>query len=271
MKNQAPLAPYINTNTREFVAAAHDELHLPPGLRGTIAQRARGQVARESRTRGARAPPGASPAQLRLEVSHATSSTPRERGRPCSSTCPALLWAVVLFLAVTVVTYVIFFVMPANPAQLAAGQGATPADVAAGRGAPPPRPAGLRSSTAASSSSSSVEQSLGTSFVNRQDVNDIVLRAAPVTASLVFGGAIFWMLLALPIGILSALRPRSLFDRAGDDVRPDRDLRAPGLDRADPRVLLRLQARAGRRSRGYCDFFNPLDRTAAGPCSGPTT
>ncbi len=34
------------------------------------------------------------------------------------------------------------------------------------------------------------------------------MSAAPVTASLVFGGAVLWMLLAVPIGILSALRPR---------------------------------------------------------------
>ena len=40
-----------------------------------------------------------------------------------------------------------------------------------------------------------------------------MLNAAPVTASLVFGGAVFWMLIALPVGILSALRPRSLLDR----------------------------------------------------------
>jgi peptide/nickel transport system permease protein len=42
-----------------------------------------------------------------------------------------------------------------------------------------------------------------------------VLRAAPVTASLVFGGAIFWLMLSLPVGIISALKPRSLIDRAG--------------------------------------------------------
>jgi peptide/nickel transport system permease protein len=35
----------------------------------------------------------------------------------------------VLFLAVTVVTYVIFYVTPSDPARLAAGQGATPEDV----------------------------------------------------------------------------------------------------------------------------------------------
>ena len=34
-----------------------------------------------------------------------------------------------LFVAVTVVTYVIFYVTPSDPARLAAGQGATAADV----------------------------------------------------------------------------------------------------------------------------------------------
>jgi peptide/nickel transport system permease protein len=36
-----------------------------------------------------------------------------------------------------------------------------------------------------------------------------------VTLSLLFGGLIFWLLMAVPIGILSALRPRSLLDRSG--------------------------------------------------------
>src|SRR6266511_6371065 len=58
-----------------------------------------------------------------------------------------------------------------------------------------------------------VNQSLGRSFANRQDVNQIIAQAAPVTASLVLGGAILWMLIAIPLGILSALRPRSLLDR----------------------------------------------------------
>jgi hypothetical protein len=41
------------------------------------------------------------------------------------------LWAVMLFLAVTLVTYVIFFIIPANPAALAAGKTATPERIAA--------------------------------------------------------------------------------------------------------------------------------------------
>ena len=37
-----------------------------------------------------------------------------------------LLWAVVLFLAVTVVTYIIFFIIPADPARAVAGKNPTP-------------------------------------------------------------------------------------------------------------------------------------------------
>ncbi len=51
------------------------------------------------------------------------------------------------------------------------------------------------------------EQSLGRSYVNRRYVNEMIAEAAPVTAALVFGGAILWMLIALPVGVLSALRP----------------------------------------------------------------
>jgi peptide/nickel transport system permease protein len=125
-----------------------------------------------------------------------------------------LLWAIVLFIAVTLVTYVIFFVTPADPARLAAGQGATPEDVerVAERlhlNEPLPEQYGRFLWELVG------HQSLGTSFVNREEVNDIVMRAAPVTASLVFGGAVMWLMLSLPIGIISALKPRSLIDRAG--------------------------------------------------------
>ncbi len=134
-----------------------------------------------------------------------------------------LLWAVVLFFAVTVVSYVLFYLIPANPAKAACGQACTQAEVArvahflgtdrpiyvqygkfVGRLMPVSFIGGPHFKT----------PSLGNSFYNRQPVNTLVLQAAPVTVSLVFGGVILWLLLAIPIGILSALRPRSLLDRA---------------------------------------------------------
>jgi peptide/nickel transport system permease protein len=125
-----------------------------------------------------------------------------------------LMWAVFLFVAVTFITYVIFFVAPNDPAKLAAGKAATPEQVKQvaeylNLDEPVWKQYGLWMKQLV------FEQSLGRSFVNREDVNDIIIRAAPVTASLVFGGAILWLLMSIPIGVYSALRPRSLIDRGG--------------------------------------------------------
>src|ERR671932_663186 len=138
-----------------------------------------------------------------------------------------ILWAIVLFVVVTVVTYVIFFLVPNDLAAKVAGQGSSqdarkraihhlgldrPVYVQYGKfmwnlikpvpvhvGGVPVfvRPNG----------------NLGYSYVRATPVNELIKSAAPVTGSLVFGGVVVWMLIALPIGILSALRPRSLLDR----------------------------------------------------------
>ena len=112
----------------------------------------------------------------------------------------------------TLVTFVIFFVIPADPARQACGQRATPQCIERARhflGID--RPVVVQ--YARFIDRLVIHQSLGHSFTNRQDVTHQVLQAAPVTASLVFGGAVLWLLISIPIGILSALRPRSLLDR----------------------------------------------------------
>ncbi len=123
-----------------------------------------------------------------------------------------LLWAVMLFIAVTVVSYILFFIIPADPAKQFAGKGATPDTIAKAKhylGLDRP----IYTQYYVFLKRLVVHQDLGKSWYNREGVNQLIKDAAPVTASLVFGGAFFWMLLALPIGILSALRPRSLLDR----------------------------------------------------------
>jgi peptide/nickel transport system permease protein len=124
-----------------------------------------------------------------------------------------LLWAVVLFIAVTIVTYIIFFIIPADPARAVAGKNPTPEMIERARhylGIDKP----VYQQYLSFLNRLVIHQDLGRSFANRESVNSEVAKAAPVTASLVFGGAIAWMLIAVPIGILSALRPRSLLDRA---------------------------------------------------------
>lgn len=56
---------------------------------------------------------------------------------------------------------------------------------------------------------------LGRSQRSHQEISELVLRAWPATASLVAGALVVWVLVALAVGIVSALRPRSLLDRAG--------------------------------------------------------
>ena len=124
------------------------------------------------------------------------------------------LWAVALFLATTVITYLIFFIIPADPAALACGKACTAKDVARVR-----HSLGLDLPVwhqyLRFLGRLVLHGNLGTSFVNRQSVNQIIGATAPVTASLVFGGAVFWLALSIPVGIYSALKPRSLGDRAG--------------------------------------------------------
>jgi peptide/nickel transport system permease protein len=121
-----------------------------------------------------------------------------------------LAWMVVMFFAVTIVTFIIFFVIPSEDDQ--ASQGAGGADVEVRTTVQIEGP--LYEEYAEFVRKILTHGSLGDSWVLRgQEVNDILVRAAPVTASLVIGGAVLWLLLAIPTGLLSALRPRSALSR----------------------------------------------------------
>jgi peptide/nickel transport system permease protein len=54
---------------------------------------------------------------------------------------------------------------------------------------------------------------LGTAWTDQAKVGTLIGRSLPVTASLVAGGMLLMMLLALPLGCIAALRPRSPVDR----------------------------------------------------------
>ena len=121
-----------------------------------------------------------------------------------------IVWAVVLFFVLTLVTFIIFYVVPHS------------------RGAVIGRTVGLQDIRQQVNAGGSVfEQwwqftsgflfhgTLGNSIGTGRSVTSIIHDAAPVTVALVFGGAVFWMLIAIPVGLISALWPRSVFDRAG--------------------------------------------------------
>ncbi len=57
--------------------------------------------------------------------------------------------------------------------------------------------------------------SFGLDFQNQEPVMREISRAFPVTASLVVGAAILWLIIGISIGIMSATHPRTVRDRAG--------------------------------------------------------
>ncbi len=183
-----------------------------------------------------------------------------------------LLWAGVLFLSVTIVSYIIFFLVPAEPARLMAGPQAPPDQVARIRkqmGLDDPvyvqygRFLGGLMPVSFDGGPHLKPPSLGRSYATRQPVTEIIKDAAPVTASLVFGGAILWMLIAVPIGILSALRPRSLLDRSAMVFV------LIGISAHPVWIGLILIYFVGYKAGltplgGYCDMINPST-----DCGGP--
>ena len=118
-----------------------------------------------------------------------------------------LCWSFVLILAVALVTFIIFFVIPTNRvSNVRHRETTTNINEAVGIHGPVYLQYGRFLWHLA-------HGSLGNSFRSEASVRELVLTAAPITASLVIGGAIVWLLIALPVGILSAMRPRSLLDR----------------------------------------------------------
>ena len=124
-----------------------------------------------------------------------------------------ILWAALLFIVITFVTFVIFFIAPNDAARAACGgDSAKPqciALVTAKYGLKKP----VYVQYYKFLNRLVVHQSLGTAFATGQNINDAIKSAASVTASLVFGDAVLWVLIGLSVGIFSALKPRSLLDR----------------------------------------------------------
>jgi peptide/nickel transport system permease protein len=174
-----------------------------------------------------------------------------------------LLWAVMLFFAVTIIAYVLFFIIPADPARQFAGKGATPATVEKARhylGLDRP----IYVQYGRFVERLVVHQDLGHSWYNRQSVNHIIADAAPVTASLVLGGAVFWLLVSIPIAVLSAIRRGSLLDRGATSFV------LIGISAHPVWIGLIFAYLFGYRLHltpitGYADVFNPPPGQPGGP------
>ncbi len=174
-----------------------------------------------------------------------------------------VFWAIFLFLAATIITYLIFYVIPADPAALACGKACNQADVKrVAHFLYLDQPVWKQYLHFLWNLVG--HQSLGHSFVNRQPVRFIIGQDAPVTASLVFGGALFWLALSIPVGVLSALRPRSVLDRISMTFV------LVGISAHPVWIGLILSYVFGYKIgitpiAGYCNFFGGTSATCGGP------
>jgi peptide/nickel transport system permease protein len=123
------------------------------------------------------------------------------------------LWVVLLLLIVSAVTFVIFFALPSgDPAALRAGKSPSPEQLAQIR-----HTLGLDKPIYVQywrfMKGIVLHFDFGYSYQNSQPVRTEMFQRLPATASLTIGAVVVWLLLGLPVGVLSAIRSRSLLDR----------------------------------------------------------
>jgi len=135
-----------------------------------------------------------------------------------------LLWALAMLVIVSAVVFMIFYIFPsADPAQLRAGRQANADQIAAIR-----ESLGLDRSVLTQfwiflkgvftpldlpGTDAHGPLYLGRSYQSNADVKDVIFSDLPATAFLVFGAVIVWMAVAIPVGIISAIKRRSALDR----------------------------------------------------------
>ena len=125
-----------------------------------------------------------------------------------------LAWSVLLLALVSFATFLVFYVLPTtDPAVLRAGRNATPeliAEVRAKLGLDEPFYEQFR----IYAQDVVTDFDLGYSYYAEVPVRDEILSRLPASISVAFGAFLLWMLIAVPVGILTALKPRSVADRS---------------------------------------------------------
>jgi peptide/nickel transport system permease protein len=118
-----------------------------------------------------------------------------------------------LLILVSAVTFLVFYVFPAtDPAALRAGRQPTPEVIERIRhdlGLDRP----IYEQFGAYIWDVFAHQDFGRSYVSNVDVLDQIRQNLPATISLTIGAVVVWLIFGLSIGVLSAVRHRTIFDR----------------------------------------------------------
>jgi peptide/nickel transport system permease protein len=125
-----------------------------------------------------------------------------------------VLWGIVLLILVSALTFVIFNILPsANPAVLRAGRNSSPAVIAhIAHELGTDRPIYTQFFTYMKNIF--LHFNFGYSFYSQAPVLGLIQDRLPATLSLAVGAAVVWLLMGIPVGILSAIKRGSFLDRA---------------------------------------------------------
>jgi peptide/nickel transport system permease protein len=124
-----------------------------------------------------------------------------------------VLWGFVLLALVSLLTFVVFYVLPtADPAQLRAGRNANPATLAQIR-----ESLGLDRPLTAQYwtflTNLLLHADLGYSYYSGASVGSLLVDRLPATISLALGALVLWVLVAVPLGVVSAVRRGTWVDK----------------------------------------------------------
>ena len=122
-----------------------------------------------------------------------------------------LLWAVAVLVSVGAVTFVLVYVLPADPARVIAGPRASAdavARISHQLGLDQPLLAQLSAYVGRA-----LRGDLGHSFSQNLDVLPLILQRFPATLQLALAGLLIELAIGIPLGLLAATRRNSVFDR----------------------------------------------------------
>ena len=125
-----------------------------------------------------------------------------------------LLWGVLLLIVVSALMFVFFRILPtADPAKLRAGRTASAkllAEIRIDLGLNKP----LITQFWLYMKEVFFHFKFGYSYYSSAPVKELIFNRLPATVSLVFGGAVVWLVSGVAVGIISAVRRRTVLDRA---------------------------------------------------------
>jgi peptide/nickel transport system permease protein len=124
-----------------------------------------------------------------------------------------ILWGIVLVVAVIAITFLLFYLLPnVNPAVLRAGRNSNPkiiAEIAHDLGTDQP----IYTQFWHYLDRLVFHLDLGFSYYSGASVKSLILDRLPATISLTAGGVVVWLLAGIPVGIISAIKRRTILDR----------------------------------------------------------